>query len=130
MWLGNALPLLSISCCACRAFGSRPNAASVCPPKSIVESNFCLLQLKGGIICHRSVTQRGVVDAAHTDDVPQLLAKRREAVANPMWYRRAARLSGRVGRKSHLSSGTAHTKSAVKRWSTLLYCTNSSINIA
>jgi hypothetical protein len=33
---------------------------------------------------HFSCRQRGSVDAAHTDDVPQLLRKRREAGANPM----------------------------------------------
>src|SRR6516164_7534904 len=49
--------------------------------------------------------QRGVVDAAHTDDVPQLLAKRRQAFSNPMSYRRAARLSRRVGRKVPLVFG-------------------------
>src|SRR5215472_5624054 len=74
--------------------------------------------------------QGGIVDTAHTDDVPQLLAKRREADANPMAYRCAARLSRRVGREVPLALGTARTKSAVKPWSTLLYRTNSSINIA
>jgi hypothetical protein len=34
-----------------------------------------------------------------------LLAKRREAVANPMWYGRAARLPGRVWRKVPLILG-------------------------
>src|SRR5215831_12277958 len=48
---------------------------------------------------HSSCRQRGIVDTADTDDVPQLLAKRREAVANPMWCRCAAGLSRRVGRK-------------------------------
>src|SRR5215469_13501961 len=42
--------------------------------------------------------QRSVVDTAHTKDVPQLLAKRREAIADPMRYRCAARLFGRVRR--------------------------------
>jgi len=49
--------------------------------------------------------QRGIVDAAHADDVPQLLAKWPEAIANPMWYRFAARLSGRVGREVPLVLG-------------------------
>ena len=49
--------------------------------------------------------QRGSVDPAHTDDVPQLLAKRREAVANPMWYRCTPRLSGRIRRKVPLILG-------------------------
>jgi hypothetical protein len=40
--------------------------------------------------------QRGIVDAAHTDEMPQLFAKRREAVANPMGRCRAARRSGRI----------------------------------
>ena len=48
---------------------------------------------------HSFRRQRGVVDATHTDDVPQLLAKRRETVANPMRCWCAARPSGRVGRK-------------------------------
>ncbi len=48
---------------------------------------------------HFSRRQRGIVDTADTHDVPQLLAKRREAVANPIRRRCAARLSGRVGRK-------------------------------
>ena len=42
---------------------------------------------------------RGIVDTADTDDVPQLLTKRREAVANPMWCQYAAGLSGRDRRK-------------------------------
>jgi hypothetical protein len=43
--------------------------------------------------------QRRVVDTAHTDDVPQLLAERREAVADPMQSVGATRISRRVGRK-------------------------------
>src|SRR5215472_9495937 len=54
---------------------------------------------------HLPRRERGVVDTAHADDVPQLLAKRREAFANPMLCRRAARLSGRVGRKVPLVFG-------------------------
>src|SRR3984893_12532835 len=57
---------------------------------------------------HFSRRQRGIVDTAHTDDVPQLLAKRREAVANPMRAGWAARLSGRVGRKVHLFRSTSY----------------------
>ena len=79
---------------------------------------------------HPSRRQRSIVDTTHTDDVPQLLAKRREAVANPMRCRCAARLAGGSGVKSHLFSGTARTKSAVKRWSTSLYRTKSSIDMA
>ena len=48
---------------------------------------------------HFSRRLRGIVDTAHTDDVPQLLAKRPEAAANPMWCGCAPRLSGRVRRK-------------------------------
>jgi hypothetical protein len=54
---------------------------------------------------HLSRRQRGIVDTAHTDDVPQLLAKRREAVANPMRCRCAARLGRRIGRKVTLVLG-------------------------
>jgi len=48
---------------------------------------------------HFPCRQRGIVDTAHTDKMPQLLAKRREPMANPMWRRCAAELPGRVGRK-------------------------------
>ena len=48
---------------------------------------------------HSFCRQRGIVDTAHTDDVAQLLAKRREAVANPMWCPYAAGSSRRVGRE-------------------------------
>ena len=48
---------------------------------------------------HFSRRQRGIVDAAHTNNVPKLLAKWREAIADPMQYRCAARLFGRVRRK-------------------------------
>jgi hypothetical protein len=48
---------------------------------------------------HFSRYQRGSVDTAHTDDMAQLLAKRREAVADPMWYRCAPMLLGRIRRK-------------------------------
>jgi hypothetical protein len=54
---------------------------------------------------HFSRRQRSVVDTAHTDDVPQLLAKRREAVANPMRCWCAPRLSGWVRRKVPLILG-------------------------
>src|SRR6202047_3864324 len=54
---------------------------------------------------HFSSRQRGSADTAHTDNVPQLLAKRREAVANPMRCRCAPRLSGRVRRKFPLILG-------------------------
>ena len=54
---------------------------------------------------HLSRRQRGVVDTTHTDDVPQLLAKRREAVANPMWCRRVPRRSGWVRGKVPLILG-------------------------
>jgi hypothetical protein len=54
---------------------------------------------------HLSRRQRGIVDTARTDDVPQLLAKRREAVVNPMRYRCAARLCRRIGRKVPLVLG-------------------------
>src|SRR5215831_429533 len=72
--------------------------------------------------------QRSIVDTAHTDDVPQLLAKPREVV--PIRCGAGARpdLPGGSGVKFHLSSGTARTKSAVKRWSTSLYRTKSSID--
>src|SRR5580658_5044069 len=45
---------------------------------------------------HFSRRQRGSGDTAHADDVPQLLRKWREAVANPTRCRGAPRLSGRV----------------------------------
>ena len=76
--------------------------------------------------------QRGSVDTAHTDDVPQLLAKRREAVANPMRCRCALKFSGRVRRTIPLIFGNcAHEIGGQgSRSSTLLYCTKSSIDIA
>src|SRR5947208_8335210 len=48
---------------------------------------------------HFSRRQRGIVDAAHADHVPQLLTKWSEAVANPMRCRHATRLPGRIGRE-------------------------------
>lgn len=48
---------------------------------------------------HSFCRQRGIVYTAHTDDVTQLLAKRREAVAKPMWCPYAAGSSRRVGRE-------------------------------
>jgi hypothetical protein len=63
---------------------------------------------------HSFCRQRGVVDTADTDDVPQLLTKRRKAVANPMWCPCRPDCPGGSGVKFHLSSGTARTKSAVK----------------
>src|SRR5437660_6199565 len=45
---------------------------------------------------HFSRRQRGIVDTAHADDVPQLLTKWREAVANPIRCRHATRLPGRI----------------------------------
>jgi len=43
--------------------------------------------------------QRGIVHTADTDDMSQLLTKRRKAVANPLWCQYAAGLSRRVRRK-------------------------------
>ena len=75
--------------------------------------------------------QRDIVDTGHTNDVPELLAEparsRCQSAAVPV-----ADQTFRAGLalKSHLSSGTARTKSAVKACSTLLYRTNSSIRHA
>lgn len=65
----------------------------------------CLPSQRAGIVLVLSrpiysfCRQGGIVDTAHTDDVPQLLAKRCEAVANPMWCPYPAGSSGRVGRE-------------------------------
>ena len=56
-------------------------------------------------LIHLSRRQRGVVDTAYTDNVPQLLAERRKALANPMRCRCSARLSWRIGRKVPLVVG-------------------------
>lgn len=42
--------------------------------------------------------ERVIVHTAHTDDVSELFAKRREPLANPVWCRRAPRPSRRIGR--------------------------------
>jgi hypothetical protein len=54
---------------------------------------------------HLPRRQRGIVDTAQTNDVPHLLRKRREALANTMRRRCTARLSGRIGRKVPLVFG-------------------------
>src|SRR6516162_9883617 len=79
---------------------------------------------------HFSCRQCGIVDASDTDDVPQLLAKRREAVPIRCGAGGRPDFPGGYGVKSHLSSGIARAKSAVKAWSTLLYRTKSSIDMA
>jgi hypothetical protein len=70
--------------------------------------------------------QRGIVDTAHTDDVSQLLAKRRESVAYSMRYWCPVRFSGRLRRSPREPRAQNRP---VKPWSTLLYRAKSWIDI-